>query len=257
MLNFRNTNLFFGTALIAAIVLRFVYHLPAWYFIVLVVLYSLVLFYGCYFIQSDFFMRVSCSAETLEKKIALSFDDGPVAGATADILHMLRSENVEAAFFCIGRKIPANAALTRRIVEEGHIIGNHSYSHHRWFDLFSVKKMLKDLHAMDIEMQMATGLKPRLFRPPYGVLNPNLKKTIIKGAYHPVGWSVRSYDTVIRDSERLQAKMQKALAPGAVYLFHDTSETTRSILPEFIRFVKDEGYQIVRLDKLLFLQPYA
>ena len=257
MLNFRNTNLVFCLALVAGIALRFFYAVPAWYFISLLALYSLVLFYGCFFIQSDFFLRVSCSAGTIEKKIALSFDDGPVAGSTEDILLMLKNEGVHAAFFCIGKKIPANVQLTQRIIEEGHIIGNHSYSHDRWFDLFSSRRMLAELRAMDQEMQSATGLKPRLFRPPYGVINPNLKKAIIKGAYHPVGWSVRSYDTVIRDEERLQKKMKKALDPGAVYLFHDTSETTRKILPAFIRFVKDEGYDIVRLDKLLFLQPYA
>ena len=257
MLNFRNTNLIFCLAMVVGIVLRFFYTVPAWYFISLLGLYCLILFYGCFFIQSDFFLRVSCRAGTAEKKIALSFDDGPVAGSTEDILLMLKNEGVHAAFFCIGKKIPANVHLTRRIIEEGHIIGNHSYSHDRWFDLFSSGRMLTELRAMDQEMQAATGLKPKLFRPPYGVINPNLKKAIIKGAYHPVGWSVRSFDTVIRDEEGLQKKMRKALDPGAVYLFHDTSETTRKILPAFIRFVKDEGYDIVRLDKLLFLQPYA
>ncbi|HTE08470.1 MAG TPA: polysaccharide deacetylase family protein, partial [Flavitalea sp.] len=176
MLNFRNTNLAFCLVLIAGIVMRFFYSVPAWYFISLLALYSLILFYGCFFIRSDFFLRVSCSGGIAEKKIALSFDDGPVAGSTEDILLMLKDEGIHAAFFCIGKKIPANTELMRRIIEEGHIIGNHSYSHDRWFDLFSSRRMLAELRAMDQEMQAATGLKPKLFRPPYGVINPNLKK---------------------------------------------------------------------------------
>ena len=100
-------------------------------------------------------------------------------------------------------------------------------------------------------------LVPKLFRPPYGVTNPNLKKAIIKGNYTPVGWSVRSMDTVIRNEKKLLDKVKRSLKPGAVFLFHDTSKTTVNILPGFIREVKNNGYHIVPLDKLLHLVPYA
>jgi len=98
---------------------------------------------------------------------------------------------------------------------------------------------------------------PKLFRPPYGVTNPNLKKAIIKGDYTPVGWSVRSMDTVIKSEKKLLDKINRSLKPGAVFLFHDTSKTTVNVLPEFIREVKNKGYHIIPLDKLLHLNPYA
>ena len=95
------------------------------------------------------------------------------------------------------------------------------------------------------------------FRPPYGVTNPNLAKAIKNGGYTPVGWSVRSMDTVIKDEKKLLAKINAGITPGAVFLFHDTSKTTAGVLPEFIQEVKKRGYNIIPLDKLLALQPYA
>jgi len=169
---------------------------------------------------------------------------------------LLKQENINATFFCIGNRIAGNEHILRQIKEDGHIIGNHSYSHHFWFDMFSAKKMLQDLQQMDDEMERVTGLRPKLFRPPYGVTNPNVKKAIIKGNYTPVGWSVRSMDTVIKDEKKLLDKINAAIKPGAVFLFHDTSKTTLDALPAFIKEVKNKGYQIVPLDKLLLLKPY-
>ncbi|MEO5893291.1 MAG: polysaccharide deacetylase family protein, partial [Ferruginibacter sp.] len=119
------------------------------------------------------------------------------------------------------------------------------------------QKMLQDLKMMDREMERVTGLQPKLFRPPYGVTNPNLKKAIINGGYIAVGWSVRSMDTVIKDERTLFKKITNALEPGAIFLFHDTNKTTLAILPAFIKWVKENGYEIVRLDKMLQLKPYA
>jgi peptidoglycan-N-acetylglucosamine deacetylase len=233
------------------------YGLPWFIYPLLFVAYSLIVFYGCYYVGSNFFIKIICSANTSKKEIAISFDDGPVTNYTPQILQLLKAENVKATFFCIGSRIAGNETILRQIKEEGHIIGNHSYSHHFWFDMFSAKKMQGDLQQMDEEMKRVTGLRPKLFRPPYGVTNPNLKKTIINGGYTPVGWSVRSMDTVIKDGRKLLAKINAGLKPGAVFLFHDTSKTTLEVLPQFIQEVKNKGYQIIALDKLLLLKPYA
>ena len=117
--------------------------------------------------------------------------------------------------------------------------------------------MLSELELTDRMVREETGVQPKLFRPPYGVINPNLKKAIEKGDYIPIGWSVRSLDTKIKDEEKLLKKINSLLKPGAVFLFHDTSATTLAILPSFIQQVKENGYKIVRLDKLLNVQAYA
>jgi peptidoglycan-N-acetylglucosamine deacetylase len=257
MLNFRNTNIFFSILLVVLIGIDMKYGLPFYIYPLLLIVYSLIVFYGCYYIGSNFFIKVICSANTDQKEIAISFDDGPASNYTTEILQLLKQDNIKATFFCIGNRIAGNENIIKKIKEDGHIIGNHSYSHHFWFDIFSSKKMLDDLKKMDRETERVTGMVPKLFRPPYGVTNPNLKKAIIKGNYIPVGWSVRSMDTVIRNEKKLLNKIKQSLKPGAVFLFHDTSKTTVTILPEFIREVKNKGYHIIPLDKLLHLIPYA
>ena len=228
-----------------------------WIYIILFLLYSLLVFMGCVSIEAGYFIRSICSYITTEKVIAISFDDGPSAEYTPTILSILKEQNIEATFFCIGNRIKGNEKIVHHTISEGHIIGNHSYTHHFLFDMYSTKKMLLDLQKMDTELQQVTGLKPLLFRPPYGVTNPNLKRAIIKGNYTSIGWNVRSMDTVAKDKDLLFKKITGSLAPGAIYLFHDTCPITEEVLPSFIKFVKDEGYKIVRLDKLLNLKVYA
>jgi peptidoglycan-N-acetylglucosamine deacetylase len=257
MLNFRNTNIFFIALLAVLIGVHVQYGLPIYVYCLLLIAYSLIVFWGCYNVGSNFFIKIVCRANTDKKEIAISFDDGPVINYTKEILGILNAEKVEATFFCIGNRIAGNEHILKQVQEDGHIIGNHSYSHHFWFDMYSAKKMQQDLKQMDEEMQRVTGLKPKLFRPPYGVTNPNVKKAIIKGGYTPVGWSVRSMDTIIKDENKLLNKIKAGIEPGAVFLFHDTSKTTLHVLPQFIQEVKKRGYNIVPLDKLLDLQPYA
>ncbi|HTI11538.1 MAG TPA: polysaccharide deacetylase family protein [Puia sp.] len=257
MLNFRNTNILFTALLVTLIGLNLSHHIPFFVYLLLLLIYSWVLFYGCAYIGSNFFLKVICSANTDRKEIALSFDDGPAISYTPEILAILDAEDVKAAFFCIGNRIAGNESIVRQLHAEGHVIGNHSYSHHFWFDMFSSRKMLTDLKMMDSAMDKAVGLQPRLFRPPYGVINPNLKKAIIAGKYTTIGWNVRSLDTVIDDEQKLLRKIRDAIKPGAIILFHDTSRTTLAILPRFIREVREKGYTIVRLDKMLNLQSYA
>ncbi|HMH32279.1 MAG TPA: polysaccharide deacetylase family protein, partial [Puia sp.] len=189
--------------------------------------------------------------------IAFSFDDGPADRYTESILKILKEHQVESAFFCIGKNIHGREQVLKQIHAEGHMIGNHSYTHGPLFDLLSPARMLADLQLMDQVMSEVLSLRPRLFRPPYGVTNPNLAQAIRKGGYVPVGWSIRSLDTVNRDEKRLFKKITGSLRPGAIILFHDTSQTTLAILPALIRYVKEKGYEITRLDKLLKLDPYV
>jgi len=257
MLNFRNTNIFFIALLAILIGLHFKYGLPIYFYCLLLIAYSLIVFWGCINVSSNFFIPIICKADTDKNEISISFDDGPAENHTTEILQVLKSENVKATFFCIGNRIKGCENILQRINEEGHIIGNHSFSHHFWFDMYSAKKMQQDLKQMDAEMERVTGLRPKLFRPPYGVTNPNLAKAIKKGGYIPVGWSVRSLDTVAKDEQQLLKKINAGIKPGAVFLFHDTCKITLDVLPEFIQEVKKRGYNIIPLDKLLDLHPYA
>ncbi len=257
MLNFNTINIIFITLLIGMIGYHFFYSIPVYAFIILLLAYSSFLFYGSYNVRSNFYLKTISSATTTRKAIAISFDDGPMPLYTPQILQVLKAHEVEAAFFCIGKRVQENGALLKQVYDEGHVIGNHSYSHDLWFDLFSAQKMNRDLQLMNEAMQQVTGVKPRFFRPPYGVTNPNLKKAIEKNNFIPIGWTVRSMDTVAKDARKLLAKVTGSLKPGAIILFHDTSKVTLDMLPVFIQQVRQKGYEIVRLDKLLNLEPYA
>ena len=257
MLNFRNTNIIFFSLAVVSVGLYFLNYVPGYLIFTFIIVYAVILFYGCYYIGSNFFIKVVCSLKTTEKVIAISFDDGPDQVNTPQLLETLNENGIGAGFFCIGNKINGNQDLLKQIDDEGHIIGNHSFSHSFWFDMLSSDKMMNDLQEMNKETYKVINQKPKLFRPPYGVTNPNLKKAIIAGSFTPIGWSVRTMDTVTNDPNKLLKKALASLAPGAVYLFHDTSKATVAMLPEFLRQVKLNGYTIIRPDKLLNLQAYV
>ena len=221
----------------------------------LLLIYVSVLFCGSYFMRMGFFLKSICYVKTNEKWVALSFDDGPVE-STRNILDILKENHAEAAFFLIGKNISGNEDLVKRMIQDGHVIGNHSFSHHPLFDLFSSGKMLNDMESMNQSVKNITGFSPRFFRPPYGVTNPNLKKAVMTGGFISIGWSIRSLDTIIKNQHRLLSKILSSLRPGAILLLHDTSETTVAILPELLKSIRQRGFEIVRLDKMVNLNPY-
>jgi peptidoglycan/xylan/chitin deacetylase (PgdA/CDA1 family) len=257
MLTFKNTTLFFGLLVMILIALDIYGRIDWYYYLMIILAYSLVLFYGSTYVASGFYMKVISHGNPGGNKIAISFDDGPADRYTNQILDLLGEKQVPAAFFCIGKNIAGKEHIVKKIVSSGHVIGNHSYSHHFWFDMYSSEKMEKELRLMNETTYQVTGLKPRLFRPPYGVTNPNLAKAVTRTNLVAVGWNIRSMDTVVKDPQKLLHKMLKAVKPGAIVLFHDTSETTFLMLEAFIEGVKQQGYEFVRLDHLTNTAPYA
>lgn len=257
MLTFRRMNIIFGALVLTLIVLDLQYVVPVVTYFLLAIPYLLVLFFGSYFVQSQFYMKTICKANTHQKKIALTFDDGPLGNYTPQILSILETCKVKASFFCIGKNAATHADLLKQVHEQGHIIGSHSYSHSFWFDLLSPKKMEADLQQAHHLFRNELGLNVKWFRPPYGVTNPNLKKAVERMGYTAIGWNVRSMDTVSKDDQGLLNKLKQSLKPGAIFLFHDTMAVTVSVLADFINYAQQQGYEITPLDKLLNLQPYA
>ncbi|MBL0258075.1 MAG: polysaccharide deacetylase family protein [Bacteroidetes bacterium] len=257
MLNFKNANILLLCVVTAMTLKYFSAPFSPTYFILPFFIWSLLVFYGCYRIDSGFFIKIKCKEDTEEKVMSLTFDDGPSPEHTAIILDILKVNNVKATFFCIGRNIEGNEDLLKRMHREGHTIGNHSYSHAFWFDLFSKTKMTRDLEQFDLKMRSIIGVRPKLFRPPYGVTNPNVKASIINGNYFPVGWSIRSMDTVAKDKVRLLKNVSSGFAAGEVILFHDTCEITKEILPELLALAREQGFHWKTIDQLFHTQAYV
>ncbi|RYY30876.1 MAG: polysaccharide deacetylase family protein [Chitinophagaceae bacterium] len=257
MLNFKNTNIVFVTALSGMIAWDVYRHVPWYCYLIVALIYSALLAYGSMQVASGFYMSTMNAGSAGAKQLAITFDDGPADSYTSGILDLLDKYQAPAAFFCIGKNIAGRESILVRLIKSGHLVGNHSFSHHFWFDLYGAEKMKDDLVQMNQACFEATGLRLKLFRPPYGVTNPNLAKAVRELGMTTIGWSLRSMDTVVKDPQKLLRNTLKAVKPGAVVLFHDTCEATFLMLPAFIEAVRRQGFEIVSLDKLLGVEAYA
>ncbi|WP_295118299.1 polysaccharide deacetylase family protein [uncultured Chitinophaga sp.] len=258
MLKFNTIRILFAAAFCIAMVVHFMDGPVHWWvWMMMLVCLTAILAWGATDISLSFFTPVLNKGVTRDKVVAISFDDGPAEAYTPEILDILQQHQVPAAFFCIGYRAAENPELLKRLHAEGHVIGNHSNSHHFWFDLFTPAKMLYDMRLADAAIENAIGLQPKLFRPPYGVTNPSLAKAIRQGGYTTVGWSIRSLDTVLKKEDELLRRVLYKVNPGDVFLFHDTCRITVQILPELIKTLRDKGFSIVRIDKMLNIPAYA
>lgn len=181
-----------------------------------------------------------------EKQIALTFDDGP-AEYTEAILDILKKEKVKATFFLIGKNIEGRESLVQRMFQEGHSIGNHSFDHGFNFDWQSASKMTDELIKTNEAIQNITQQEVKLFRPPYGVTNPNLGKAIANTGLRSIGWSLRSMDTVAKSDTELLQKILKQVKIRDIILLHDRCEITLKILPDLIKELKQRGFDFVAL----------
>jgi peptidoglycan/xylan/chitin deacetylase (PgdA/CDA1 family) len=257
MLNHRNSSVFFCAILGFLLGLNYFIPFSKWLYVAPIVAFSLLVFYGTVTVGSNYYLPVLCQGPFNQKEIAITFDDGPVEKNTDQILDILKQNNLHATFFCIGKNMAATPDIVKRIVQEGHTLGNHSYSHHFFFDMYSTKKMKHELGETNNLVEKLVNKKMKLFRPPYGVINPNLTRAIRALDFSPVGWSVRSMDTVTKDPEVLLKKISDKIQPGAVFLFHDTASATIASLQKFINIVTEKGFRVVPLENLLNVKAYA
>jgi peptidoglycan-N-acetylglucosamine deacetylase len=199
---------------------------------------------------------ISCGS-TEEKMIAITFDDGPDHLKTPILLDILKKYNTPVSFFLIGKKIGGNESLLKRIDDEGHIVGIHSWSHSTWFDFFTPAVIKRELIMTTEAVIRALGKTPLLFRPPYGVINPMLARALRSLPHTVIVWSIRSLDTIPDDPGRILDKMMEKIHPGAVILLHDHSAFTAGNLERLIVKIREAGYRIVPLDELLRIKAYA
>lgn len=222
--------------------------------------YLLVLAAGSFFIGWNFYMRSQNKLPLLRigfqqaqfqvahrgKEVALTFDDGPAA-TTATVLDTLAREKVKATFFLIGKNISGNEALVKRMADEGHTIGNHSFNHAANFDWQSAAAMQQELEQTNAAIEAVTGTPVSLFRPPYGVTNPNLAKAVSHTGLRSIGWNLRSMDTVAKDGNALLKKIVRQTRPGSIILLHDRCAVTAEILPALITELRKKGYTFAGL----------
>jgi peptidoglycan-N-acetylglucosamine deacetylase len=256
MLTFRNTTVILIIILLGMMMLDQYYDIRAVFYFILIAIYSGLVAAGSFVMSIGFFARSTTRSHKTDHRIAITFDDGPLPGKTDRILEILSNRNVPATFFCIGKRVEKHPELAALINRSGHTIGNHSYSHPNTFGFLTAKTIAAELQACQQSIQIAAGISPKFFRPPYGITNPMIAKAAAADNYLTIGWSNRSFDTLFKDGESLLQRVTRNLKAGDIILFHDYSDATISILDRFIVCAREKGFEFVTVDALLNTKPY-
>ncbi|MFK7899762.1 MAG: polysaccharide deacetylase family protein [Cyclobacteriaceae bacterium] len=207
----------------------------------------MIYFYGRIFrlLYPSLEWRVS----TLKKELFLTFDDGPIPGITEFILDQLAIHNAKATFFCVGENITKHPLIYKRILNEGHRVGNHTYNHLKG----NISKNLdyfENIALFDnIDTLSAKNNKP-LFRPPYGKIKRSQIK-FLKVKYRLIVWEILSGDFLPNMTpDKCLSILHKYARKGSIIVLHDNIKTeniVQEVLPVFLKEYKEKGYDFLSL----------
>lgn len=216
----------------------------------LVIALLLFLFYASYSIEAGIYLKSLCRIDTNAAVIALSFDDGPHPIYTPQVLDVLRKHQVKAIFFCTGSEAEKYPEIMARIHNEGHLVGNHSYTHNWRFPLLKQREIEEDILRAEqfIAPYQRVG---KLFRPPFGVTNPRIAQAIKSLGLKSVGWSIRSFDTKQAPIEQTVKRIKKRIKPGAILLLHDRMPEAAPLLEELLAHLEQIQYKLVSLEEYI------
>jgi len=194
---------------------------------------------------------IRCSGTSETRAIALTFDDGPVPGHTEKLLATLREFGAHATFFQVGERVLKNPKLARQVLNEGHEIGHHSFSHPR----------LGLMDNADVEEEMEKGLDaftqanipaPRWFRPPFGSLHMSQRGIPRKYGMRILYWNINARDYIPDATpDEVRARIERGIKPGCIIVMHDFSCKTSTSLPLVCQTARDAGLKMVTVSELL------
>ena len=190
-----------------------------------------------------------------QKVIALTFDDGPWPGSTAQLLDILQKNHIKGTFFVIGQNVKNYPGLLKQEIAQGHVIGNHTW--HHWYQFLNPQAAAYEIdHTADIIYQ-TTGLKTNLFRPPGGIMHNGVVDYAKNSKYAIILWSSDSVDYSRPAVPKLIRNVFRKAKPGGIVLMHDgggNRSKTVQALPEIISSFRKQGYRFVTIPELLKLQ---
>ncbi len=189
-------------------------------------------------INSNAFGKVICSMPSeLHKSAYLTFDDGPDEENTPQILDFLMKKNVNATFFITGENAEKNSQTVRAIIDQGHALGNHTYTHNNFLTLSSRAKIRREIESANRFFKEEFGYCCRIFRPCAGLKDQYIMDEAKKQGMRVIGWNRRSLDTVFKDYGKVYKRLSKPpLNNGDILLFHDSR--TRLNLNDKIRVLE-------------------
>jgi len=240
------------------IVLGFFVPISWWVYGSILFIWFWITLLGSFLIRWNYHLTsLHSNKKTTENHVAITFDDGPHETYTPQALDLLKKSNTKATFFCIGNLIEKNPEIVKRILAEGHTIGNHTYSHSKQFGFFGSAKVRSELQRTNAVVKEFTGLQMNLYRPAFAVTNPRIEKTIKAMSLFSIGWNVRSLDTTPRSEASVLKRITSKISKGDIVLLHDTSAKTISVLEQLLLFLEEKKLQSVPVDQLLNIQAYA
>lgn len=182
-----------------------------------------------------------------KRRVAITFDDGPNATWTPKLLEGLRKRGVKASFFVIGEKAQANPEIIKQMYEEGHIVGNHTYSHVQLTRL-SKERAREEIIMTSQVIQEITGNYPLYIRPPFGSWDEEFESGL---SMIPVMWSVDTLDWKSKNADSVVKKALKGAKDNSIILLHDNYETSVEGALRVIDELQKQGYEFVTVEELL------
>ncbi|WP_293893370.1 polysaccharide deacetylase family protein [Flavobacterium sp.] len=256
MLNYKKTNIIFITLFTLLVLLCVFVKVNWWWGLALFAARFVIFIVGSCFINLNFHVNAFCNNPLeSQKNIAITFDDGPSEN-TLLVLDLLKKHNAKAAFFCIGKRMEKHPDIVRKIILEGHIVGNHSYSHSQFFDFYSKKRIVAEIKKTNAIIEKVGGVKTQLFRPPYGVTNPSIRKALEITKHIVIGWNIRSLDGILKNEKNIYNRITKRITPGGILLLHDTSLHSVKVLERLLLYLEKKKYTVVSLEQLLKIKAY-
>ena len=177
-------------------------------------------------------------------EVFLTFDDGPTPGITPWVLDQLRKYDAKATFFCLGKNVEQHPEIYQQILDEGHAVGNHTYSHQKGWEMKTWRYVEDVDFADDI-------IHSNLLRPPYGRIKP-AQARVLSERYNLIMWSVLSQDySKFVSPQKCLRNVTRHVEPGSIVLFHDSVKASRNLryaLPRTLQFLKDKGYRSAKIE---------
>ncbi len=218
----------------------------------------LILFCGCCFIgiskktketEGEIQQKESVEESGVKEKpsIAITFDDGPSGRYTGRLLDGLKERSVKASFFLIGENAEENPVLVERIYKEGHLIGNHTYSHVQMTHL-SEEAAVREIERTDQVISAITGEHVAYMRPPFGAWQRELE---VRMEVLPVLWSVDPLDWTTENVDEIVSKVVTEVEEGDIILLHDCYASSVEAALRIVDILQKEGYEFVTVDRLL------
>ena len=256
MITHKNISLFFVFLLLLLLLLKLYTAINLLWFIGIVLIWIGINAFGSARISSNYHVKAFChNPSETEKKIALTFDDGPSI-FTLEVLDLLKKYNAKATFFCIGKNVEKHPEIVKQIIAEGHLVGNHSYNHSKFFDFYNAAAISEEIQKTDQLFEKLTSKKINFFRPPYGVTTPSIRRALKTTGHTVIGWNIRSLDGGTKDQNLIFNRIIKRISPGGIVLLHDTGSHSVSVLEQFLQFLQQNKYEVISVEELLNLKAY-